>query len=109
MKPHLQRFQHRGIENGFNEIPWLGDFNKVNDSDPYLETVGVVGSHLTKFRAKSHDAADKNAWGSIDQQPCRVIKLENLHRQASSKAQKILLRENIPKDGLLGEILGDNN
>ncbi|KAJ9678084.1 hypothetical protein PVL29_022847 [Vitis rotundifolia] len=72
MKPHLQRFQHCGIENGFNEIPWLGGFNRVNDSDPYLETVGVVGSHLTKFRAESHDAADKNAWGSIDQQPCRV-------------------------------------
>ncbi|KAJ9671027.1 hypothetical protein PVL29_027148 [Vitis rotundifolia] len=72
MKPHLQRFQHCGIENGFNEIPWLGGFNRVNASDPYLETVGVVGSHLTKFRAESHDAADKNAWGSIDQQPCRV-------------------------------------
>lgn len=27
-----------GIENGFNEIPWLGDFSRVNDSDPYLET-----------------------------------------------------------------------
>ena len=46
MKPHLQIFQHCGTENGFNEIPWLGDFNRVNDSDPYLETVGVVGSHL---------------------------------------------------------------
>ncbi|KAJ9680307.1 hypothetical protein PVL29_019583 [Vitis rotundifolia] len=67
MKPHLQRFQHCGIENGFNEIPWLGGFNRVNDSDPYLGTVGVVGTHLTKFRAESHDAADKNAWGSIDQ------------------------------------------
>ena len=90
MKPHLQSFQHCGIENRFNEIPWLGGFNRVNDSDPYLETVGVVGSHLTKFKAESHDAADKNAWGSIDQQPCQVIKLENLQRQASSKLQKIL-------------------
>ena len=90
MKPHLQSFQHCGIENRFNEIPWLGGFNRVNDSDPYLETVGVVGSHLTKFKAESHDAANKNAWGSIDQQPCQVIKLENLQRQASSKPQKIL-------------------
>ena len=90
MKPHLQSFQHCGIENRFNEIPWLGGFNRVNDSDPYLETVGVVGSHLTKFKAESHDAADKNTWGSIDQQPCQVIKLENLQRQASNKPQKIL-------------------
>lgn len=27
-----------GIENGFSKIPWLGDFSRINDSDPYLET-----------------------------------------------------------------------
>ncbi|RVW59683.1 hypothetical protein CK203_101039 [Vitis vinifera] len=31
-----------GIENGFNDIPWLGDFSRVNDSDPYLETENIT-------------------------------------------------------------------
>lgn len=43
-----------------------------------METVGAVRSHLSKFRVECHDAADKNAWGSIDQQPCWVIMLEVL-------------------------------
>lgn len=43
-----------------------------------METVGAVRSHLSKFRVECHDAADKNAWGSIDQQPCWVVMLEVL-------------------------------
>lgn len=43
-----------------------------------METVGAVRSHLSKFRVECHDAADKNAWGSIDQQQCWVIMLEVL-------------------------------
>ena len=31
-----------GIENGFNEIHLLGDFSRVNDSDPYLETDNIT-------------------------------------------------------------------
>ncbi|CAL5416681.1 hypothetical protein CsSME_00034008 [Camellia sinensis var. sinensis] len=43
-----------------------------------LETVGQVQSHLSKFRVECRDAADKNGWGNVDQQPCWVIMLEVL-------------------------------
>ncbi|KAJ3693928.1 hypothetical protein LUZ60_009408 [Juncus effusus] len=42
------------------------------------ETVGEVKSHLSKFRVECRDAADKNGWGSKDNQPCWVIMLEVL-------------------------------
>ncbi|XP_073134926.1 protein arginine methyltransferase NDUFAF7 homolog, mitochondrial isoform X3 [Henckelia pumila] len=42
-----------------------------------LETVGEVGSHLTKFKVECRDAADSIAWGN-EQQPCWVIMLEVL-------------------------------
>ncbi|CAI9290451.1 unnamed protein product [Lactuca saligna] len=43
-----------------------------------LETVGEVGSHLSKFKVECRDAADRSGWGDAEQQPCWVIMLEVL-------------------------------
>ncbi|XP_059632177.1 protein arginine methyltransferase NDUFAF7 homolog, mitochondrial isoform X2 [Cornus florida] len=43
-----------------------------------IETVGEVGSHLSKFRVECRDAADRSGWGDAEQQPCWVIMLEVL-------------------------------
>ncbi|KAJ8774253.1 hypothetical protein K2173_009684 [Erythroxylum novogranatense] len=42
------------------------------------ETVGEVGSHLSKFKVECRDAAVRSGWGDLDQQPCWVIMLEVL-------------------------------
>ncbi|KAK1318187.1 hypothetical protein QJS10_CPB04g01354 [Acorus calamus] len=42
------------------------------------ETVGEVGSHLSRFRVECRDALDRSGWGNVDPQPCWVIMLEVL-------------------------------
>uniref|UniRef100_A0A803MNR7 Protein arginine methyltransferase NDUFAF7 n=1 Tax=Chenopodium quinoa TaxID=63459 RepID=A0A803MNR7_CHEQI len=42
------------------------------------ETVGQVQSHKSRFTVECRDAADRNGWGNVQEEPCWVIMLEVL-------------------------------
>ncbi|KAL2923384.1 Protein arginine methyltransferase NDUFAF7-like protein mitochondrial [Bienertia sinuspersici] len=42
------------------------------------ETVGQVQTHKSRFTVECRDAADRNGWGNVQEEPCWVIMLEVL-------------------------------
>ncbi|XP_047336738.1 protein arginine methyltransferase NDUFAF7 homolog, mitochondrial isoform X2 [Impatiens glandulifera] len=43
-----------------------------------METIGENRSHASRFKVECRDAADRDGWGDVEEQPCWVIMLEVL-------------------------------
>lgn len=62
----------------YNNMTYISVEISPSLAEKQKETVGQIQSHRSRFRIQCRDAADRNGWGNIQQEPCWVIMLEVL-------------------------------